>query len=114
MADRTGIEWTRSPDGTPGARAPLAGIRSIRGRRARGPARFLPTRIKGSRTRRAPTAARPAPRPRLFLDSFVSSTSCRGPGSLKRLRAKRGLPGSNAILPCVMWPQTPAGQRFLA
>jgi hypothetical protein len=54
------------------------------------------------------------PTPRLFLDSFVSSTSCRGPGSLKRLRARRGLPGSDAVLPYVMWPQTPAGRRFLA
>src|SRR5215469_15040271 len=57
---------------------------------------------------------RSRPTPRLFLDSFVSSTSCRGPGSLKRLRAKRGLPGSDAIRSSVMWPQTPAGRRFLA
>jgi hypothetical protein len=62
----------------------------------------------------ASTVLRSRPTPRLFLDSFVSSTSCRGPGSFKRLRAKRGLPGSNAILSYVMWPQTPAGRRFLA
>ena len=62
----------------------------------------------------ASTVLRSRPTPRLFLDSFVSSTSCRGPGSLKRPRARRGLPGSDAILPYVMWPQTPAGRRFLA
>ena len=51
---------------------------------------------------------------RLFHGSFGSSPSCRGPGSPQRLRARRGLPGSNAILSCVMWPQTPAGRQRLA
>ena len=54
------------------------------------------------------------PTPRLFPDSFAFSTSCRGPGSLMRLRARRGLPGSGAFPSCVMWPQTPAGRRVLA
>jgi len=54
------------------------------------------------------------PTPRLFPDSFAFSTSCRGPGSLLRLRARRGLPGSDAFPSCVMWPQTPAGRRVLA
>ena len=54
------------------------------------------------------------PTPRLFPDSFAFSTSCRGPGSLLRLRARRGLPGSGAFPSCVMWPQTPAGRRVLA
>ena len=31
----------------------------------------------------------------------------------RRLRARRGLPASNAILLCVMWPSTPAGRRLL-
>src|SRR5271166_5726604 len=57
---------------------------------------------------------RSRPTPRLFPDSFVSSTSCRGPLSLARPRAKRGLPGSDAILSNVMWPQTPAGRQRLA
>ena len=30
-----------------------------------------------------------------------------------RLRARRGLPASNAILLCVTWPSTPAGRRLL-
>ncbi len=59
-----------------------------------------------------PHQARPTPR--LFHGSFGSSPSCRGPGSPQRLRARRGLPGSNAILSCVMWPQTPAGRQRLA
>src|SRR5215217_5326154 len=54
------------------------------------------------------------PTPRLFPDSFAVSASCRGPGSLLRLRARRGLPGSGASPSCVMWPQTPAGRRGLA
>ena len=54
------------------------------------------------------------PTPRLFPDSFAFSTSCRGPGSLLRLRARRGLPGSDAFPSCVMWSQTPAGRRVLA
>src|SRR3954453_211003 len=54
------------------------------------------------------------PTPRLFPDSFAFSASCRGPGSLMRLRARRGLPGSDAFPSCVMWPQTPAGRRVLA
>jgi hypothetical protein len=54
------------------------------------------------------------PTPRLFHGSFGSSPSCRGPGSPQRLRARRGLPGSNAILSCVMWPQTSAGRQRLA
>ena len=54
------------------------------------------------------------PTPRLFPDSFAFSTSCRGPGSHMRLRARRGLPGSGAFPSCVMWPQTPAGRRVLA
>ena len=54
------------------------------------------------------------PTPRLFPDGFGSSTSRRGPGSLLRLRARRGLPGSDAFPSCVMWPQTPAGRRVLA
>src|SRR5208283_5304926 len=57
---------------------------------------------------------RSRPTPRLFPDSFVSSTSCRGPLSLARPRAKRGLPGFDAILSNVMWPQTPAGRQRLA
>jgi hypothetical protein len=44
------------------------------------------------------------PTPRAFPDSFVSSTSCRGPGRKLRLRAARGLPGSSAIRSSVMWP----------
>ena len=54
------------------------------------------------------------PTPRLFPDSFAFSTSCRGPGSLLRLRARRDLPGSGVFPSCVMWPQTPAGRRVLA
>jgi len=54
------------------------------------------------------------PTPRLFPDSFAFSASYRGPGSLMRLRARRGLPGSGAFPSCVMWPQTPAGRRVLA
>ena len=57
---------------------------------------------------------RSRPTPRSFPDSFVSSTSCRGPGSLMRLRAERGLPGSDAILLYVMWPSTPAERQRLA
>ena len=56
----------------------------------------------------------PHPTPRLFPDSFASSASCRGPGSLMRLRARRGLPGSGALLSNVMWPSTPAGRQHLA
>ena len=62
----------------------------------------------------ASSVIRSRPTPRLFPDSFVSSTFLSRPGIDKRLRAKRGLPGSDAILPFVMWPQTPAGRRFLA
>jgi hypothetical protein len=54
------------------------------------------------------------PTPRLFPDSFASSASYRGPGSLMRLRARRGLPGSGALLSNVMWPSTPAGRQHLA
>jgi len=54
------------------------------------------------------------PTPRLFPDSFASSASCRGPGSLMRLRARRDLPGSGTILSNVMWPSTPAGRQHLA
>jgi hypothetical protein len=35
------------------------------------------------------------------------------PGSLMRLRARRGLPGSGALLSNVMWPSTPAGRQHL-
>ena len=59
----------------------------------------------------ASTVLRSRPTPRLFRGSFVSSTSCRGPGSRKRLRARRGLPGSDATRSSVMWSQTPAGFR---
>ena len=54
------------------------------------------------------------PTPRLFRGSFGSSPSCRGPGSPQRLRAKRGLPGSDAILSCVIWSMTTAERQPLA
>jgi len=54
------------------------------------------------------------PTPRLFPDSFASSASCRGPRSLMRRRARRGLPGSDALLSNVMWPSTSAGRQHLA
>ena len=55
-----------------------------------------------------PSDSSSVPRQLRLLD-FLSR-----PGIDQRLRAKRGLPGSDAILPFVMWPQTPAGRRFLA
>ncbi|SDR04645.1 hypothetical protein SAMN05519103_00533 [Rhizobiales bacterium GAS113] len=57
---------------------------------------------------------RSCPTPRPFPGSFVSSTSCRGLGSPKRLRARRGLPGSDAILSCVMGSSTTAERQGLA
>src|SRR5208337_4519877 len=65
-------------------------------------------------SRAAQRTLRARPTPRLFPDSFVSSTSCRGPGSPERLRAKRGLPGSGVILSCVMGSSTTAERRHLA
>ena len=47
------------------------------------------------------------PTPRLFPDSFVSSTSCRGPGPLWRWRARRGLPGSGAFPSDMIWSFRP-------
>src|SRR5271166_3167000 len=65
-------------------------------------------------SRAAQRTLRARPTPRLFPDSFVSSTSCRGPGSPERLRAKRGLPGSGVILSCVMGSSTTAERQRLA
>src|SRR4051794_26514113 len=50
-----------------------------------------------------PSDSSSVPRQLRLLD-FLSR-----PGPPQRLRARRGLPGSNAILSYVMWPQTPAG-----
>ena len=57
---------------------------------------------------------RSRPTPHVFPDSFVHRTSCRGPGSPERLRAARGLPGSDVLPSRVVGSSTTAERRRLA